>query len=68
MTEKKTPWIFTPDGRRWLYGVFAAALVVVAAYLGLTAEQSENWLNLIGALLNIGAAGALSYANRKVDK
>lgn len=59
-------WIFTSAGRRWLYSIAAALLVVVGGYLGIDAAQQESWLSLVGAILNIGGAGALTYANRKV--
>lgn len=60
-------WIFTAAGRRWLYSIAAALLVVVGGYLGIDAAQQESWLSLVGAILNIGGAGALTYANRKVS-
>lgn len=62
------PWILSGPGRRWLYAVAAAILVVVAGYLGLSAGDQESWLNLIGAVLNIGGAGALTYARQKVEQ
>lgn len=62
------PWILSGAGRRWLYAVAAAILVVVAGYLGLSAGDQESWLNLIGAVLNIGGAGALTYARQKVER
>ena len=64
--EGGRPWIVTEAGRRWLYGVAAAVLVVVAAYLGISAADQESWLNLVSAVLNVGGAGALTYANKKV--
>lgn len=65
---RKTPWILSPEGRRWIYSVAAALLTVVAVYLGVSAADQETWLNLIGAILNIGGASALTYATRKIDK
>lgn len=62
------PWILSGPGRRWLYTVAAAILVVVAGYLGLSAGDQESWLNLVGAVLNIGGAGALTYARKKVER
>lgn len=63
--EKAKPWILTADGRRYLYAVAAAVLVVVAGYLGLDAAQRESILSLVGAVLNIGGAAATTYAITK---
>lgn len=52
--------------RRWIYGIaLAAAPLLVAANL-LTGEQVELWLNLLNAVLLLGASG-LAVANVGVE-
>ena len=65
--EKARPWILTEAGRRWLYSIAAAVLVVVAGYMGLSAAEQESWLSLVSAVLNVGGAAALGYARKKVN-
>lgn len=60
-------WIVTEQGRRWLYSIAAAVLVIVAGYLGLSAAEQESWLNLVSAVLNVGGAAALGYARKRVN-
>ena len=61
-------WILTEPGRKWLYTIAAAVLVVVAGYFSIDAATQEAWLSLVAAVLNIGGAGALTYARVKVDR
>lgn len=67
-TDERTPWLLSEAGRRYLYSVAAALLVVVGAYLGIDAADRESWLSLVGAILNVGGAGALTYAQAKVKR
>lgn len=49
--------------RQWLYGVLAAVLVVLAGYGFLTAEEQENILNLVMAILNLGGSAGFVLAS-----
>ena len=51
--------------RKWIYGILAASLVVLGGYGFVTAEQSDNWLKLAEAALNLVPAAALSLAAAK---
>ena len=51
--------------RKWIYGIIAAGLVVLGGYGFVTAEQSDNWLKLAEAALNLVPAAALSLAAAK---
>lgn len=59
-------WITSLAGRKYVYGVASAVLVVAAAYFGIDAVTQENWLNLAGAVLNLGGAGATVLAGKNV--
>ena len=48
--------------RQWLYGIAAAVLVLLGGYGFFTAEEQQNILTLITAILNLGGAAALSLA------
>lgn len=51
--------------RQWLYGVLVAVFAVLAGYGFVTAEESQNYLNLVTAFLNLGGAGAFALAANK---
>lgn len=51
--------------RQWLYGVLVAVFAVLAGYGFITAEESQNYLNLVTAFLNLGGAGAFALAANK---
>lgn len=59
-------WITSLAGRKYIYGVASAVLVVAAAYFGIDAVTQENWLALAGAVLNLGGAGATVLAGKNV--
>lgn len=48
--------------RRWLYGVIAAAFAVASGYGIITSEQTELWLKLAEAGLDLLPAAALTLA------
>lgn len=54
-----------PKVRQWLYAVaaFASALIpLLVTYNVISAESSNSWLQLIGILGGVGAAGATTAA------
>ena len=51
--------------RKWIYGILAASFVVLGGYGFVTAEQSDNWLKLAEAALNLVPAAALTLAAAK---
>lgn len=57
--------ITNPHFRKWLYGVFAAIMVLLGGYGIFTAEEQQNILALITAVLNIGGAAAFGLAANK---
>ena len=48
--------------RRWLYGVVAAGFAVAAGYGLVTNEQTDSWLLLAEALLDLVPTAALTLA------
>lgn len=64
MNDTENKWIYSTEGRRWIYRVVTALLAVAAIYLGIDAVQQEAWLQLAAAILNISGAGATALADR----
>lgn len=61
-------WINSREGRKWLYAVALAVLAILTAYDIIADEMAPLWINLIGAILGIGAAGmALNNLPPKED-
>lgn len=58
---------FTPETRKWLYGIATAVLVVLGGYGIVSAEEQGNYATLVAAVLNIGGAGVTALAARNVD-
>ena len=57
-----TSWLMTATGRRWIYGVARAAVVLLGIYGVVTNEQGIAWLALIAAAVGLaGPATALSH-------
>lgn len=54
----KSPLIFTPPVRGYLYGIGIAAGAVAVGYGVVTIEQAGLWLGLAGALLGTTSAVA----------
>lgn len=52
--------------RRWIYGVLAGLVGVVAIYVPSFAEHAPVWLNLASAVLLAGGTSGLVLANRNV--
>lgn len=48
--------------RQWIYGIAAAVLVLLGGYGIFTAEEQQNILALVTAVLNLGGAAALGLA------
>ena len=48
--------------RQWLYGVFAAVLVLLAGYGLITAEEQINILAVLEALLHLAPAAGFGLA------
>lgn len=48
--------------RQWIYGIAAAVLVLLAGYGFVTAEEQQNILNVIMAVLNLAGSGAFVLA------
>ena len=55
-------FIHDPKIRQWIYGVAAAVLVLLAGYGFFTAEEQENILNVIVAVLNLGGSAGFVLA------
>lgn len=51
--------------RQWLYGVAAAVMVLLGGYGIFSAEEQQNILSLITAVLNLGGAAAFGLAANK---
>ena len=51
--------------RRWIYGVIAAGLALLVGYGFVSSDQTELWLRLAEAALNLVPAAALSLAAAK---
>lgn len=51
--------------RKWIYGILAAGFVVLGGYGFVTAEQSDSWLKLAEAALNLVPAAAFVLAAKK---
>lgn len=55
-------WFNRARNRKWLYGVTAAVLAVLAIYGVVSEEQVPLWLALAGAVLGIASpAAALTH-------
>jgi hypothetical protein len=55
-------WFSKAAHRRWLYGITAALLAVLAVYGIVSEEQVPLWLALAGAVLGIASpAAALTH-------
>lgn len=52
--------------RQWLYGIAAALLVLLGGYGFFTAEEQQNILSLVTAVLNLGGVVALSLVGVNV--
>lgn len=50
--------------RRWLYGIATAVLVILGGYGIISAQEQENFSQLIIAILNLGGAGVTFLAER----
>lgn len=53
--------------RRWLYGIATAVLVILGGYGIISAQEQENFTQLVVALLNIGGAGVTLLAERNTN-
>lgn len=51
--------------RQWIYGIIAAGFAVLAGYGIITSDQSDSWLKLAEAALNLVPAAALTLAAAK---
>lgn len=58
---------FTTETRKWIYGIFTAALVLASGYFGIDAATQQNWTQLAAAILNLATAGATDLARRNVS-
>ena len=61
-TETPNKWIPSPQVRKWLYGIVAAAGALGVIYGLVTPDQTDAWLNLAANILAIGGSG-LALAN-----
>lgn len=50
--------LFTPEVRKWIYGVSLAVLPLLIAFGAISEEQAPLWVALLGAMLNSGLAVA----------
>lgn len=48
--------------RQWIYGIAAAVLVLLAGYGFITAEEQDNILNVVTAVLNLAGSSAFVLA------
>ena len=51
--------------RKWLYGIIAAALAIMVGYGFITSEQTELWIKLVEAVLELVPSAALTLAATK---
>ncbi len=54
MTEVKQ-W-FTPEVRRWLYGIAFSVSLLCVGYNVITQDQASLWVGVVGAILSQGMA------------
>jgi hypothetical protein len=55
-------WLMSANGRRWIYGVAGAAIVLLGIYGVVTNEQGIAWLALVAAAVGLAApATALTH-------
>lgn len=55
-------WLMSATGRRWIYGVAGAAIVLLGIYGVVTNEQGIAWLALVAAAVGLaGPATALTH-------
>lgn len=50
-----TAWLMTATGRRWIYGIAGAAIILLGIYGFVSEEQSAAWLALIAAAVGLAA-------------
>lgn len=50
-----TTWLMTANGRRWIYGVAGAAIILLGIYGFINDEQGAAWLALIAAAVGLAA-------------
>jgi hypothetical protein len=55
MGRRMVSWVFTPEGRRWLYSVAVVALPFAAFYGGISQESIPVWMAVIAAVLGVAA-------------
>jgi hypothetical protein len=57
-----TTWLMTANGRRWIYGVAGAAIILLGIYGVVSNEQGIAWLALVAAAVGVaGPATALKH-------
>lgn len=54
-------WLWTANGRRWIYGVALAVIAILVAYNVIEDDQSGVWVALITALLAAAPVTALAH-------
>jgi hypothetical protein len=55
-------WLMSANGRRWIYGVAGAAILLLGIYGMVTNEQGIAWLALVAAAVGLAApATALTH-------
>lgn len=53
--------------RQWIYGIIAAALAIMVGYGFITSEQTELWMKLAEAVLELVPSAALTLAATKAE-
>lgn len=55
-------WLFSREGRKWLYGVSVVAIPLLVLYGVIDPQAAPAWLALVAALLGV-AAPAMALRN-----
>lgn len=59
----------TPEQRRYVYCVALAALAVLVGYHLISSDQVPLWIDLVGAILGMGApAVAIPAVSQKINE
>lgn len=53
--KQSLEWLMTANGRRWIYGVAAAAIVTLGVYNVVNTTQAAAWMSLVLSLVGLGA-------------
>lgn len=64
--NKVVDWLFSREGRKWLYVVSLAAIPLLVMYGVIDPEAAPMWLALVAAFLGVAApAMALGHLPKK---